>query len=57
MVPLTTLFYPLAAIGISGLYATWHRARLARRAPAGGRGDAGNGRGAAADYDTGASRP
>jgi len=33
MVPLTTLFYPLAAIGISGLYATWHRARLARRCP------------------------
>jgi hypothetical protein len=28
MVPLTTLFCPLAAIGISGLYAAWHRARL-----------------------------
>jgi hypothetical protein len=32
MVPLT-LFCPLAAIGISGLYATWHRARLAQRCP------------------------
>ena len=28
MVPLTTLFCPLAAISISGLYAAWHRARL-----------------------------
>jgi hypothetical protein len=29
MVPLT-LFCPLAAIGITGLYAAWHRARLSQ---------------------------
>jgi hypothetical protein len=34
MVPLTTLFCPLAAIGISGLYAAWHRKRLALIRPA-----------------------
>ena len=28
MVPLSTLFCPLAVIGITGLYAAWHRARL-----------------------------
>jgi hypothetical protein len=33
MVPLTTLLYPLAAISISGLYAAWHRKRLAQTRP------------------------
>jgi len=28
MVPLNMLFCPLAAIGITSLYAAWHRARL-----------------------------
>lgn len=28
MVPLSMLLCPLAAIGITGLYAAWHRARL-----------------------------
>jgi hypothetical protein len=28
MVPLQMLFCPLAAIGISGIYAAWHRMRL-----------------------------
>jgi len=32
MVPLT-LFCPLAAIGITGLYALWHRSRLERAGP------------------------
>lgn len=30
MVPLSTIFYPLAVISIGGLYAAWHRACLAR---------------------------
>jgi hypothetical protein len=28
MLPLTSIFCPLAAIGITSLYAAWHRIRL-----------------------------
>jgi hypothetical protein len=30
MVPLVTVFCPLAAIGLAALYAIWHRAELKR---------------------------
>jgi hypothetical protein len=30
MVPVQVLLCPLAAIGITGIYAAWHRFRLAR---------------------------
>jgi hypothetical protein len=30
MVPLNAMLYPIVAIAITGLYAAWHRAQLAR---------------------------
>ena len=30
MVPLVTVFCPLAAIGITALYAAWHRSQLSQ---------------------------